>query len=271
MYPLKKIVNTLPRFWITNRKVDEWFYNKNIFFILSIGRSGTQFLSNLLNLIPRACVEHEPVTNDFRSYQGAFYSEKKAYLYIKYFRKKEIYLRVKDKNINSYGEVNSVLRRHSKALRELIPNVKILHLVRDGRDVVRSGLSRKTMTTKDRITRNIRPSKGDPWYDEWKNMNRFERICWYWDVENRYLNKNIENTIRFEELISDFDYFEEILVKNLNLKISKDIWQKEILIPKNVSQEYKVPHWKKWDQNKKDSFLLICGETMKKLGYDTTF
>lgn len=271
MYPLKLLVKTLLKFWITNKKVDKWFNEINPFFILSIGRSGTNFLSNLLNLVPRAYIEHEPVRNDFKSYQKAFYSQKRAYLYLKYFRKKEIYLRVRDKNINSYGEVNSLLRRHSKALKILIPNVKIIHLVRDGRDVVRSGLSRRTMTKEDGHTRNIRPLKGEPWYDEWKHMNRFEKICWYWDIENRYLNNNIEKVIRFEELISNFDYFKENLLKFFDLKMSKDIWQKEIIVPRNISEEYKAPHWTKWDQEKKNSFLKICGETMEKLGYDINF
>jgi len=80
MYPLKKPVKTLSKFWITNKKVDKWFNDINTFFILSIGRSGTKFLSNLLNLVLRACIEHEPVRNDFKSYQNAFYSEKKAYV-----------------------------------------------------------------------------------------------------------------------------------------------------------------------------------------------
>lgn len=271
MYPLKLLVKTLLKFWITNKKVDKWFNEINTFFILSIGRSGTNFLSNLLNLVPKAYVEHEPVRNDFKSYQKAFYSEKRAYLYLKYFRKKEIYLRARDKNVSIYGEVNSALRRHSKSLKELIPNAKIIHLVRDGRDVVRSGLSRKTMTKEDNITRNIRPLKCDPWFHDWENMTRFEKICWYWDIENRYLKKNVEKVIKFEELISNFDYFEEELLKNLNLKLSKEIWETEIMIPKNISSEYKIPHWTKWDQKKRETFVQICGETMKKLGYDINF
>ena len=81
-------------FWITQKKVVKWLKNKKIFLILAIGRSGTTFLSSLLNNAPNAYIVHEPVRSDFRAYIEAFYSEQKANKYIKKFRKKEIYLNI---------------------------------------------------------------------------------------------------------------------------------------------------------------------------------
>jgi len=45
---LKKVGVRL-HFWIDEDEVKEWFKNKNTFFVLSIGRSGTKFLAELLN------------------------------------------------------------------------------------------------------------------------------------------------------------------------------------------------------------------------------
>ena len=253
--------------WITTNTVEKWINNTQIFFILAIGRSGTMFLSQLLNKSPRAFVVHEPVRSDFRAYKQAFYSEIKANKYFSKFRKKEIFLRNHKINIDTYGEVNSVLRRHCNAIKRNFPTAKILHLIRDGRDVVRSMLSRKTMTIEDQNTRNIIPKKGDQWYNEWTNMNRFERLCWYWDIENRYLGESIDNIIKFEKLISNYEYFRTNLLIPLNLEISEEIWQKEVKTPKNITPKHNLPHWTKWDQHKKEKFFEICGDTMNNLGY----
>jgi len=268
MYPSRKMIKTKLRFWYSHKRVNSWFDDKKIFFILAIGRSGTKFFSQLLGKSKNAYIVHEPVRSDFRAYKKAFFSEKKAYNYFKNFRKKEIYLRAKLKNIEVYGEVNSVIRHHCNAIRQLFPNAEIIHLVRDGRDVVRSMMARKTMTSEDQNTKNIRPTNDNPWYDKWESMNRFEKLCWYWDVENRYLHKNIDKIIYFEKLISDYDYFNKNLLLPLNLEIHKEIFEKEIKSPKNLTKKHKIPRWNDWEPEKIESFNKICGETMKNLGYE---
>jgi len=234
MYPSRKMIKTKLQFWITNEKVNEWIKNKKIFFILAIGRSGTMFLSQLLNKSQNALVVHEKVRSDFRAYKEAFYSEKNAYKYFHKFRKKEIFLRNMKEDIEVYGEVNSVLRRHCNAIKNGFPTAKIIHLIRDGTDVVRSMMSRQTMTNKDKNTKNIAPKKGDLWYNNWEEMTRFERLCWYWDIENRYLNKNVEILIKFEDILSSYEYFKEKVLDFLGLNISKEIWQKEVNVPQNI-------------------------------------
>jgi hypothetical protein len=256
------------RFWITHKKADEWIENKKIFFILATGRSGTQFLSSLLNKSPGAYVVHEPVREDFRSYEEVFYNEKKAHKYIQGFRKKEIYDRAREREIHTYGEVNSVLRRHCNALKKSFPNAQIFHLIRDGRDVVRSSMSRGTMLANHPSTQKIRPTPESPWKDKWNSMTQFEKICWYWDVENCYLNESIKKTLQFEKLISSYEYFKEHLLDPLEFKISKETWQKEVHSPKNITSQYTIPHWSEWDKREMDAFNEICGDTMRANGYE---
>jgi len=159
---LRKLI-VYSHFWISDEEIDEWFNSKKLFFILSIGRSGTKWLANLLNKAPRALVVHEPFIEAI-PHQEAFHDPKKAEEYIMKFRKKEIYLRVHNHDIDIYGEVNSFLRRHCEALKKAFPNAIILHLVRDGRDVVRSMYSRETMLPGAYDTKYIRPKPGDPYY-----------------------------------------------------------------------------------------------------------
>lgn len=258
---------TIRYFWISKRKIDTWAESKNIFFILAIGRSGTKFLADLLSKAPGAYVVHEPVRADFLAYQRAFHSEEEAMKYIQVFRKREIYLRCRDRKINTYGEVNSALRRHCNALKHAFPKAVFIHLIRDGRDVLRSMMSRKTMTSEDPNTRLIYPVDGDPYRDSWPKMTRFERLCWYWQVENQYLRKYIAKTIRLEELVSSYDYFKRELLDPLGLQLSEEVWQKAAESPKNVTENYAIPHWSEWPRSKLDAFLGICGEEMEANGY----
>lgn len=262
------MIKTKLKFWINDRKIKEWANSKNIFFILAIGRSGTKFLADLLDKAPGTLVVHEPIQDDFQAYQEGFHSEAKAEHYIQSLRKKEIYLRLGNQHIDTYGEVNGVLRRHCLALKKEFPNAKFIHLIRDGRDVVRSMISRKTMTVEDPNTKHISPRLEDVWFDKWSEMSRFEKLCWYWQVENRYLRINIQKRVQLEKVIADYEYFQKYVLKPLELEITEDVWRKDIDSPKNVTKEYKIPHWSEWDYDMMQKFFAICGEEMKKNGYE---
>ena len=269
IYKIKtEYYNYLVRFLIKNKNVDKLIKNKQFFFILAIGRSGTTFLSNLLNLSPNALVVHEPIANDIIAYNQAFNNEKNAYKYINSFRMKEIYYRIKKENFNVYGEVNGFLRRHCKTLINSFSNsdTKFFHLVRDGRDVVRSIASRKSFFD-DKNNKIIIPKQGDYYRQKWKTLTKFEKICWLWKEDNEYINKYVKERINFEQIISNYNYLKEKLLNPLGLEISEKIWKDKINKHKNITVEYKIPHWKEWDKEKIKTFNLICGETMKKMGY----
>jgi len=256
-------------FWITDKEINKWTNDKNIFFILAIGRSGTKFLASLLNKASGAYVVHEPVREDFQAYLEAFYSEERAESYIRSFRKKEIYIRIRNKEINTYGEVNGVLRRHYHALKIAFPNAKFIHLVRDGRDVVRSMMSRYTMTLHDPVTSKIHPHVNDPWYryKKWKNMDRFEKICYYWQIENKYLRERIPKRVQFEKILTDYEYFKENVLFPLNIYIPIETWKEFIKKKVNPSTKYILPYWEQWNKELIEKFNKICGEEMTKNGY----
>jgi hypothetical protein len=247
--------------------IENWFDKKQFFFILSIGRSGSMFLANLLNKATHHQVLHEPTRLDFLAYAQAFYGLETKFDYLSEFRKKFIYLHNYKQDFIQYGEVNSILRRHSGMIRENIPNVRIFYLVRDGRDVVRSMMARRTYTYKDPNSFIIKPKQGSEFLQNWSRMDRFERICWYWWVENQYLIETIGRPILFEKLIEDYDYFYESLLVPLQIDISREIWRNEINQPKNPTVKHVIPPWEKWTAEKTEKFDRICSDLMKKLGY----
>lgn len=264
----KEWINVKARIWISEAKMEEFFKSQNTFFILAIGRSGTLFLSQLLNQANETHIRHDPLTIDFKANQDAYHDEKKAFKYIRKFRKNEIYLNVKDKKVRLYGEVNSILRRHAMALKQEFPNCTLIHLIRDGRDYVRSAYSRIVMTNKDLNARRMFPLKGDPWEQEWKDFDKFKKLCWYWQIENKFLKNHVDLTVKFEDILSDYQYFKNNVLDVLKISVSKDIWKREVRTPKNVTLKHKLPHWKNWDEQKLQAFDKICGEVMRENNYD---
>jgi hypothetical protein len=258
---------------LKSESVDRFLRNRQIFFFLSTGRSGTQMLSGLLNRDRSCIVLHEPnFFEDVSVMDASRRDYKVAYKYLNGFRKYEIYRRLnKDKEKVSYGEVTGVLRYLSEPILKVFPQACLFLLVRDGRDVVRSIMGRsKFYSTASKGAWAISPLEDDPYLGTWNEMSRFEKICWAWMDTNRHLMSFIpvDNIVRFESVISDFAYFKNKLLDKLKLSISKEIWescvsQKSI----NATKVHYSPHWSKWSNIERSAFERICGETMAKLGY----
>ncbi len=250
-----------------SENLSSWKRLMNVFFILGMGRSGTQFLSNLLNRAPKTCVVHEPLALDFAAYVRAYYSETEAYRFIHEYRQKEMYLRLNNMDIANYGEVNSLLRRHIESLRAIFPSATYIHLVRDGRDVVRSMMSRDLFQPQHPITRLIKPKEHDCWSKEWSEMNRFEKLCWFWQIESRYVRERTNKTVQFERLIADYEYFNDHLLQPLQLTLSKNLWLQIVDNPQNRTHNYSIPYWSDWNTDRQQSFTRICGNEMEASGY----
>lgn len=251
------------------KEIEAWYKEKNIFFGFGVIRSGTTFLANFLNEeVSSALIAHEAIVDDYWAYPKALQFEKYAESYINNFRWQEIYWRTKKYSFSAYGEINPFLRRHCAALQKTFPEAKFFHLVRDGREVVRSIMTRSNFSSKDPLLGFIKPPLGSPYRRQWEKMDRFEKVCWWWQADNRYLREQIGHTLQFEKLISDYDYFKKQLLDYLNIEVSGDIWKKYAKEPKNISPDYKFPHWSKWNKKEMDAFKEICGSEMEANGYN---
>ena len=253
--------------WVTQEQVEEWANKWKFFFILALGRSGTAFTANLLNNPQGVHVFHEPAFEDFFASLRAFYNPQHAERYMPGFRKKEIYLRMRNTTPGIYGEVNSALRRHVEGIKRSFPGAALVYLVRDGRDVVRSMMSRRTMTIKDPFTFRIHPPKTDPWISEWNKFDRFARICWFWETENSYLRRKVGNPVQFEKILSNYDYFFNGVLKPCGINVDRKIWETTVLSPRNTTQQFKMSKWDDWTSEQRRIFVRICGDEMENCGY----
>lgn len=240
---------------------------ERFFFVVAMGRSGTRFLSRLLNRAPGARVMHEPTVADALAYQEAFHDEMRARDYIQRYRKHDIALRAGRPGVKVYGEVNSFLRRHVRPLKEAFPTATIIHVIRDGRAVVRSMVARETMTARDGNTRLIHPKEEDPCFEQWSSMSRFERLCWYWQVENRYLAATADWSVRFEDLIGDYGTFRESMAGPCGCEIARETWEHAVAIPVNVTRTDATGFSSEWTTAQEERFWELCGTVMDRHGY----
>lgn len=261
------IVKTKLFFWIRPDTVDQWYAEKNVFFILGLGRSGTHFLSQLLNADSNAVVYHEPLPEDFQAVPAAQQSDQAGYHYIEHVRKKRIYLLTRKRAVLTYGEANSNLRYHVKALQQSIPNAKLLHLIRDGRDVVRSLMARQHYTNDGIGHHSIIPRLDDPYYLKWSGLSRFEKMCWLWADSNTRLSNDVKEYVRFEQIVSDYDYFHEKIERYLGIDIGRARWQAAIEQPADPTVAHVLPSWRQWDVKLQQSFDTICGPVMQQYSY----
>jgi hypothetical protein len=247
--------------------VREWVARVHPFFILGMGRSGTNFLAAMLDRCPDALVFHEPISEDFNAFVEAHKSDEAGLDYFEHFRLGKMHELTRDLDIRHYGEVNSALRYHARAIKTVIPEARLLHLVRDGREVVRSVMERRHYTDGSAGHHDLHPLPSDPLYDCWKELSRFEKVCWLWTDANRRLAEDVSRRVAFESLVGDYDYFRENLLSYLDLEMSEALWAEAVQAPTNVTRKFTFPPWQQWDEAQHAAFETICGEQMSRFGY----
>jgi hypothetical protein len=148
-----------------------------------------------------------------------------------------------------------------------IPNVNGLYLIRDGRDVVRSMMTRYSLVGY-RMYNKIKPQENDPYFHKWDKWGCFEKCCWIWAYENSMLYRQFGPAMKFELLLEDYGYVQANLFEKLKINISKSIWEKErFLKSANKTKQFTIKPYEKWPVAWKDSFWEICGEIMETHGY----
>ena len=252
--------------FVDQDQMDKWIQNWSFFFVLGFGRSGTAFMANLLDKAPDAYVFHEPILEDFYAHARMHWNTDDGDRYIQSFRKREIYTRMRRIHSGIYGEVTSTIRCHAEAIKKTFSKVALIHLVRDGRDVVRSTFSKRTMTIKNPFSMSIHPDKSDYWYASWPDMDRFSRICWFWQEENRRLRKAVGKTVQFEKILSSYEYFASEILGPCGIHIEKKDWNIAIATPRNTTSKFSMPKWDDWAPDQKVPFGRYVGRKWRIMG-----
>jgi len=202
-----------------------------IIFIASSGRSGSQSLATALGEVFEVQAFHDMHEENYicKKYLESLKEVKK--------RRLNLITATLDAGYH-YVECSVCTRCHLEDLTEDYPDCTIVHLVRDGRDYVRSGMGR-------------------PWFK--KDKNQFSEICKLWALGQRTISKCPSEIVRLEDLIKGpIGWF----VEKLGLKYN------EITLPHDhLTKNLWFPHWTEWDENQVDIAKKWMGEELEKFGY----
>lgn len=123
------------------------------------------------------------------------------------------------------------------------PPVTTIHLVRDGRDVVRSACER---------------NPGTP----------FRKWLWEWTSKNAHMLNEVpaKNRYRIEDLIGDDPSHFERLAGVFGAKVDREAWQAARAKPENAGPGL-FPRWQQWPDSLTREFWKVAGEVMEACGY----
>lgn len=178
-----------------------------------------------------------------------------------------------------------------KPLYELFPDAFFIHLIRDGRKVVSSFYSKfQEVMYEDGCVDVLEqwlkspeslpepspekkywrpfPIEGEPFFSEFKNYNRFQKLCYYWQDVNLTIGEALVDVpdsqklfVRFEDLISSSEVARSFLeVFDVEFEDRHmDVFKRpvNVAIPKNFPLS----------EGQRSQFEAICGPVMKRFGY----
>ena len=244
-------------------------------FITGMPRSGTTFTGNLLlNGIENTTTFHEYIGNREFAILSYYMGEK----YTETFLKKEKQKIESKFKSHLFIDVNGELRNSVPGLRKIFKPKNIYHLIRNPKNVVRSIYTRRS---EKRVHWLPRDNEGIKW---WLDADKFSRICWNWADTTQALLQQQTNLIKFEKIITDYNYLDKKILKPNNITISQSIWETRVNKKVNRTRgnlyryiysrlkgkemvKDRLPDYEKWSNDYKDKFHEICGPLMKKIGY----
>ncbi|MDB6056355.1 MAG: hypothetical protein JWO95_199 [Verrucomicrobiales bacterium] len=250
--------------------------------IVSTGRTGTCFLARLLNKPELGMYAvHEPdptlVELGYDVVTGRKPVEHAKSVIIR--ERANIFSAARDK---LYIESNGGLIFLLQPLKELIPNLKVIHVVRHPVDIVRSGVNR-CYISKGRVFQTyaedqrwkLRTTDFSDATEDWGALDIYERFMWTWALKNncaaRFVRENpaIGLTVRFEDIFHSADHngFYSMLdflnLAELSSKFSRDDFKQVV----NGSKAAFAEPFEAWPSRRKASLERICGPVVRDWDY----
>ena len=245
-----------------------WRGEKKQYFFLSTARSGSAWLSHVIDRATNCRGLHEFTFNhrfendepvpDKRTSDDFEALCRDRTTALSLLRQSLRWMRQQPGDV---AEANVYLEPFLTELRELAPGAALIHLHRDGRDVVRSILNRGWYDNPDDHKHRAVPVK------QWDELSRFERACWYWRYTNEAITPHATRRIGFESMVSDLDDLTRQL-EELGVILHPLLAEHVFHEPRNVSKQTAVPPYDEWTEKYRRAFAEICGSMQRMLGYE---
>jgi hypothetical protein len=239
---------------------------KRIALIVSTGRTGTLALTRILNdRVENAWSQHEP--------KPAFRRRAKRILREGHTKQDGLYFLASRRAWQAlhpekwYVESNHNLFTAIPMIRSVLPEVLIVHVIRDGRETVTSWLNRYSYIRTLSLTPMDRP--GDPAAEQWERWNPLQKTTWYWVMTNAIIQAaEPDLTVRFEDLFHESARgFEALLQRLEGVRYDLDALRAAVSVKHHASSNALFPPYRDWPDVWKRQFDEIAGEAMVHHGY----
>jgi hypothetical protein len=248
-------------------------------FVLSTGRVGTQTLAFLLKLGRGIYAYHEPKPYLYAlsklSYQ---YCTDPAALEILC----EAFLIARHEKLNyalscdkGYVETSPQVTFLAPAILAVVPSVRFIHLVRDPRDVVRSGMRRHWYDGNSYDKTRISPHPDSLAGQQWENYDTFQKNLWLWVETNRWIldfSMGLRERVLLVQAENIFNASEEILedlFDFVGITMPSERKIQRVLHKKlNAQKRGAFPQVSEWSVEMRSNLIAIAGDIAGQLGYD---
>ena len=257
-------------------------HGKKFVFIVSSGRTGTKAIAqHLSHCYPEVWARHEPSPSwrlrmgTTRELCGRITREELVGRLVKLRRGL-----VAGVGESVYVESNPYLAGFVGVLGEVFEEVRVVHVVRDARTYVRSGVNFGAF-------RGLKKLAAEWWPDwwpkpercksefgfKWGEMDSIERLAWFWKLVNEKLNEGegIYGArylrITFEELFAGDGEGLLRLTDWMGLKRSSGIAEEARRERVNASRREVLPEWEKWCGGDQAKVMRHCEGLMRMYGY----
>jgi len=248
--------------------IDEIYESYSPVFILTTGRSGTVFLTRLLEFSETIIPYHEPAPTLQYFSNFAFHNQRDGDVLTKMVdaARMELILGVYIKN-KTYVELNQCMTFFAPAIRMLFKNSKFIHIVRHPGNFVRSAV-RKGWHINDSIWESGRVQMAEN--EKWNVMDQIEKLSWVWNTTNEYIkqfgdkiNQNRFISFKIEDLFDSprcakslFNFIDGSKVSSKLIKEVQKTKINELIIgpnePPNMKKIVPFPKYQSWDEGLKN-------------------
>lgn len=249
-------------------------------FVLSTGRVGTETLAATCRLSRRMVSVHEPrpilyglsrVAYELEGDESARAVEREAFV----AARRVLFEHAKRRG-RGYVETSPQATFLAPAIVESVPGVRFVHLMRDPRDVVRSGMRRAWYAGNRADPHRLRPRAGSPAAADWNDLSPLEKNIWLWTETNRWiadflepLEENRKLTLRAEDVFaadplalrSLFALFADPppAERKLRAVLGKRL---------NAQRTGTFPTYDDWRPAERDTLKRVAGATAARFGYE---
>lgn len=258
---------------------------RNLYFVLSAGRTGTYFLTAYLNKLDEGwVVEHEIRT----SHRVFMMMNAGALGWLPAGPGRRMFARERQARVAGLAdgqrrvEINPFLAPLAPEMPDLISPLRVICLVRDPRTWIRSMANFKGLRWKRHfvdfvpLAQSIHPEIGLRWFTlpyavkcAWRWRFAYERIL---SIQERVARFDV---IRYEDLFSDdaaaWNAALHQLHANLDIPDRPLTHPESVQEPINTAQRHNHPPWSAWPEDLRAQVLEVCAPLMETFGYrDTT-